>query len=86
MDTDYDNYMIGYECFDNMKFALENPETVEPVHIITVGVVTRTPEETEENLNKYKSKALELLPFLTDEDIVKIKQGDAAQCEYQLEF
>ena len=69
-----------------MQFALENPNMVELVHIMTVGIVTRNPNETQENLNKYKAKALELLPFLTEDDLVQIKQGDKNNCEYQLEF
>mmetsp|Transcript_11790 Transcript_11790/g.14966 ORF Transcript_11790/g.14966 Transcript_11790/m.14966 type:complete len:219 (-) Transcript_11790:125-781(-) len=76
MGTDYDNYMIGYECFDNMKFAIENE--VEPVHIITMGIATRNPNETAEKIAEFEEKALELLPFLKKEDFAAIKQGDEA--------
>ena len=85
LDTDYDTYFIGYECFDNMQFALENEE-VEPVHIITMGIATRNPNDTPEMLAELEKKALKLLPFLTKEELAIVEQGDAAQCEYQLEF
>lgn len=84
LDTDYETYMIGYECFDNMKFTLE--KDLEPVHIITMGIATRDPNEKPEKLSELEDKALELLPFLTKEDFAVVKQGDEAQCEYQIEF
>jgi len=84
VDTDYDNYMIGYECFDNMQFALENK--VEPVHVITMGLATRHPDETLENMTKYENRVFEVLPFLTKKDLATIKQGKSASCQYQLEF
>lgn len=68
-----------------MQFALEN-EDVEPVHIITMGIATRNPNDTPEMLAELEKKALELLPFLTKEELAIVEQGDAAQCEYQLEF
>lgn len=46
MDTDYDNYMIGYECFDNIQFTLED-DNIEPVHILKVAILTRKPDEDE---------------------------------------
>jgi len=42
LDTDYENFMIGYECYDNMQYTLAN--AMEPVHIITVGIATRAPD------------------------------------------
>jgi len=42
-DTDYDNFLIGYECWDNMKFALENE--IEPVHIVKLAILTHNPDE-----------------------------------------
>ena len=46
LDTDYDNYLIGYQCYDNMEFALE--KETEPVHIITVGIAARDRNASEE--------------------------------------
>ena len=86
LDTDYDTYMIGYECYDNMQFALESEGEIEPVHIITLGIAARNPNETPEKLAEVQTKTLELLPFLTEEDFADIKQGEAGQCEYILEF
>lgn len=45
MDTDYDSYLIGYECFDNIKFALD--ESLEPVHIVKLAILARDPDEDE---------------------------------------
>jgi len=45
MDTDYDSYLIGYECFDNIKFALD--ESPEPVHIVKLAILARDPDEDE---------------------------------------
>ena len=73
LDTDYDNYMIGYECFDNMKFALESEESIEPVHMITFGIVSRDPNCDQAELDKLVDKALEFLPFMSKEDIVSIE-------------
>lgn len=84
--TDYDNYMIGYECFDNMEFSMESEGEIEPVHIITLGIATRNPNETKEVVTKLEEQTLELLPFLTQEDFAVIEQGEAAECEYKLEF
>jgi len=84
LDTDYDNYMIGYECFDNMQFAMETGAEVEPVHIITLGIATRKPNAEAEIIAKAEETVLTLLPFLTQEDLAPIKQGD--QCEYMIEF
>jgi len=81
LDTDYDTYMIGYECFDNMKFTLDSDD-VEPVHVITMGIATRDPNEAEEKLSELEDKAMELLPFLTKENFAVVEQGDKAQCEY----
>jgi len=82
LHTDYDTYMIGYECFDNIQFAMEVDGDVEPVHMITLGIVTRNPNDTEEMLAELEKKAIELLPFLTEEDLAVVEQGDAGECEY----
>lgn len=85
LDTDYDKYIIGYECYDNMQFALET-EDVEPVHIITMGIATRNPDESPEFLAELEKKALEKLPFLKQEDLAEVKQGKKGKCDYQIEF
>jgi len=81
LDTDYDNFMIGYECFDNMEFALDN-ET-EPVHIMKVGILTRTPEVDESMLDELVSQVLEMIPEVFEEELVSIKQGEEGECEYE---
>ena len=52
LDTDYDNYLIGYQCFDNMEFVLE--EDLEPVHIITVGIAARDRNVDSASLDKWE--------------------------------
>lgn len=81
LDTDYDNYLIGYECFDNMKFALEND--VEPVHVIKLAILTHNPDETKESIEKLENKVTEILPFWNKEDFAVIEQGEAAGCQYE---
>src|SRR5450830_1239985 len=33
LDTDYDNYLITYQCFDKIKFTVDSTN-FEPVHMI----------------------------------------------------
>ena len=61
MDTDYDNYLIGYECFDNMRFALDGE--VEPVHITKLAILTHNPDESADSLSDLEKKVITLLPF-----------------------
>ena len=81
LDTDYDNYLIGYECFDNMRFALEND--IEPVHITKIAVLTHKPEEELAYLTSLEDKVIELLPFFDRADLAVIKQGKEGKCIYQ---
>lgn len=84
LDTDYDKYLIGYQCYDNMEFSLE--EELEPVHMITLGIATRDPNTEASELTALEDKVLELLPFFKKEDFAKIMQGDEGQCDYKIEF
>lgn len=81
LDSDYDNYLIGYECFDNMRFALEND--VEPVHIIKLAILTHKPDESKEFISSLEDKVMEKLPFFKKEDFATIKQGKEGNCTYQ---
>jgi hypothetical protein len=71
LDTDYENYLVGYECFDNMKFALENE--VEPVHIIKMAILTHKPDESADYLNTLEDKVISMLPFWNKEDFEIVK-------------
>jgi hypothetical protein len=73
LDTDYDNFMIGYECWDNMKFALDND--IEPVHIIKLAILTHKPDEDKEFISSLEDKVVEKLPFWKKENFAVIKQG-----------
>ena len=84
LDTDYETYLIGYECFDQMQFTLG--DELEPVHYISMGIASRDANEGMDKLEELEEKALELMPFLNKEDFAKIEQGDEAQCEYRIEF
>lgn len=68
--TDYDNFLIGYECYDNMQFALEND--IEPVHIITVGIATRESEADDRMVKELVQMAIEKVPELTTSDFAKV--------------
>lgn len=78
MDTDYDNYMIGYQCFDNMKFALE--KEIEPVHITKFAILTRKSDEKADVISTFEDKAVALLPFMDKKRFSEIKHVD---CNYQ---
>jgi len=62
LDTDYDNYLIGYNCYDNIDFALE--KELEPVHIITVGIAARDRNVSEADLLKWEEIAVSKVPDL----------------------
>jgi hypothetical protein len=81
LDTDYDNFMIGYECWDNMKFALENE--IEPVHIIKLAILTHKSDEDQAFISSIEDKVVEKLPWWKKEDFAIIKQGTEANCKYQ---
>ena len=70
LDTDYDNYMIGYQCFDNMEFSFK--DGLEPVHIITVGIAARDRNASTELLSEWEKRAVELVPDLKEEDLADI--------------
>ena len=55
LDTDYDNYLIGYQCYDNIDFAKE--KKLEPVHLITVGIAARDPNASEPDLARWEAIA-----------------------------
>ena len=81
LDTDYENYLISYECFDNMRFALENE--IEPVHITKIAILTHKSDEEQDYLKELEDKTIELLPFFDKSRFTAIKQGKEAKCEYQ---
>ena len=82
LDSDYDNYMIGYQCYENIQFALE--KDVEPVHIITVGIATRNPDLSEAEIAKFEEIAIEKVPGFTREQIARVQSGIAGKCDYKL--
>ena len=60
IDTDYDNFLIGYQCYDNIGFAAD--KNIEPVHIITLGIASRNQNASEEDLKKWEARAFERVP------------------------
>ena len=70
LDTDYENFLIGYECYDNMQMSLENE--MEPVHIITIGIATRDPNTPDSVLAKYEEIVANLIPDVEVDDMAKI--------------
>ena len=82
IDTDYDNYLIGYQCYDNINFAAE--KQLEPVHLITLGLATRNPNLEDAAAQKWEAIAKEKVPEIKSETLAIIKQGDAGKCKYQI--
>ena len=56
LDTDYTNYFVEGRCFDNINFALEDKNTLEPVHKLTVNIFTRKPERDTALLKEIEAK------------------------------
>ena len=84
IDTDYQNYLIGYQCYDNIEFARE--KSLEPVHIITVGIATRDRNANDADLQKYEAIAVEKVPDLKASDLAIIQSGDKGKCDYKVPF
>jgi hypothetical protein len=85
LDTDYDNYLITYQCFDNIKFTVDSTN-LEPVHVITVGIATRNPNESEEKLSKYLDVLMAKVPGLKKEDMARVLSGSAGHCNYRTDL
>jgi hypothetical protein len=84
IDTDYDNYLIGYQCYDNIEFAKE--KQLDPVHIITVGIAARDRNVADAELAKWEAIAVEKVPDLNASDLAMIQSGDKGKCEYKVAF
>ena len=82
IDTDYDNFMIVYQCFDNLQFQFD--KELEPVHMITVGISTRTPDHSDADLQKFETMLLAKVPEFKKDDLAKVLSGKAGHCEYKL--
>ena len=83
LETDYENFMIGYECYDNMKLALED-DKIEPVHLINVGIATRDPNMAQKEIAEFEKIAIEKVPGFEQSDMATVLSGDAGHCNYQL--
>jgi len=83
LETDYENFMIGYECYDNMKLTLED-DKLEPVHLINVGIATRDPNLAQEKIAEFEKIAIEKVPGFDKEDLATVLSGEAGHCKYQL--
>ena len=84
LDTDYDNYLIGYQCYDNIEFALE--KELEPVHIITVGIAARDKNAVEQDLKKWEEIAVSKVPELEQQDLAIVLSGEKGKCDYKVSF
>ena len=84
LDTDYDNYMIVYQCFDNLQFQFD--KELEPAHMITVGISTRTADHSDADLQKYEDLLLSKVPEFHKDDLAKVLSGKAGHCEYKLKL
>ena len=81
LDTDYDNYMIGYECYDNMRYQAEGDE-LEAVHMITVGIATSDPNASQDSIKELEKIATSKVPGLLPTDMATVLSGNAGKCNY----
>lgn len=82
LDTDYDNYLIGYQCYDNIEFAQD--KKLEPAHLITIGIASRNLNATEADLNKWEEIARTRVPEIQSEKLAVILQGENGKCVYNI--
>ena len=83
LDTDYDNYLIGYQCYDNIDLALKD-EKLEPVHLITVGIAARDPNASEPDLARWEAIARQRAPEMSSDKLATVLSGKDGKCEYAI--
>ena len=83
LDTDYDNYLIGYQCYDNIDLALKD-EKLEPVHLITVGIAARDPNASEPDLARWEAIARQRAPEMASDKLATVLSGKDGKCEYAI--
>ena len=66
LDTDYDNYVIGYSCFDSMKYDFDGD--LEPVHVFMIDVSTRDPNTSEEEIDRLMEIVFEKVPEVSGDE------------------
>jgi hypothetical protein len=82
LDTDYENYLIGYQCYDNIDFAFE--KKLEPVHMITVGIAARDPNASEPDLARWEAIARTRAPEMASDKLATVLSGTDGKCEYSI--
>ena len=65
LDTDYDNYVIGYGCFDGMKYQFTEDGELEPVHLFMIDISTRDANTKEEEIERLSNIVFEKVPEVT---------------------
>lgn len=79
LDTDYENYVITLECFDNQLFALTNE--VEPVHMMKINIFSRDSKTDEKLIAEALQSIKEKVPGVEEGDFVRIEHDDT--CTYR---
>jgi len=51
LDTDYDNYVVFYQCFENISKLMDD-ETVKPLHAELVAIAVRDANWKDEDYSK----------------------------------
>ena len=82
LDTDYDNYLIGYQCYDNIQYVLE--KQLEPVHLITIGIAARDPNASDPDLARWEAIARTRAPTMASEKLAVVLSGDKGKCDYSI--
>ena len=85
LDTDFDNWAIFYQCFDNIS-VVQADNTVKPVHAQLVALAGRNANLSDAEYETLMQRALTVLQEETADNFNRLKSGDAAQCEYSLKM
>ena len=80
LDTDYDNYVIDYGCFDGMSFQFDKEQ--EPVHLLMISISTRDASTSSEEIDRLIKLALEKAGEGNESEFVRHRSGET--CEYDL--
>ena len=83
LDSDYDNYAIFYQCFENIS-QVQPDKTLKPVHSELVAIAHRNANLGKVEYKKLLDRVLTKATDLTAKDFTRFKSGDAEQCEYTL--
>ena len=82
MDTDYDRFLIEVKCLPSVNFALTNKEELEPVHMITVNIWTRSPKSDPDLMKEVEAIVKRNLDDQIDFTTILHSEDDEDVCHY----